>query len=64
FVEQRRNHIIELGVDAERFLSTNLIAKGIVLYNYMHQYPNDSQRTFNAEGRETRYILSDTDADV
>jgi outer membrane receptor protein involved in Fe transport len=64
FVEQRRNHIIELGLDAERFLSTNLIAKGILLYNYTHQYPNDSQRTFDAEGRETRYILSDTDADI
>ena len=64
FVEQRRNHIIELGVDAERFLSTNLIAKGILLYNYTHQYPNDSQRTYDADGRETRYILSDTDADI
>lgn len=64
FVEERRNHIVEVGLDAERLLSENLIAKGIVLYNYTHQYPDNTQRSFNAAGGETRFILSDTDADV
>ena len=38
-------------------------AKGIVLFNYMHQYPDETQRTFNAAGTETRFILSKTNAD-
>jgi len=64
FVEQRRNHIIEVGLDAERFLSQNLLAKAILLYNFMHQYPKNSQRTFDDDGTAVRAVLNDTDADV
>jgi outer membrane receptor protein involved in Fe transport len=64
FNEQRRNHLFELGLDAERFLSTDLLAKGIFLYNYLHQYPDETRRIFNASGVETEYRVSDTEADA
>ncbi len=64
FYDERRNHIVEVGLDAERFLSEDLLAKGIVLYNYTHQYPDATQRTFDNNNIETRYIIEDTDADI
>lgn len=64
FYQERRNHIIEVGLDAERFLSDNLLAKAIVLYNYTNQYPDDTQRTLDHDGIETRFVISDTKADI
>jgi hypothetical protein len=64
FYQERRNRIIEVGLDAERFLSDNLLAKGIFLYNYTNQYPDDTQRTFDGDGIETRFVISDTEADI
>jgi len=64
FNDQRRNLIVEVGVDAERFLSEHLLSKGILLYNFTHMYPDSNQRSFDANGNETRYIVSSTDAEV
>ena len=64
FNDQRRNLVFEVGLDAERFLSENLLSKGILLYNFTHTYPDSSQRSFDANGIETRYIVNSTDADV
>ena len=64
FYDERRNHILEIGLDAERFLSEDLLAKGIFLYNYTHQYPDATQRSFDGNGNETRFIVDDTNADI
>jgi outer membrane receptor protein involved in Fe transport len=64
YIEQRRNQIFEVGLDAERILSQNLLVKGILLYNYTHQYPKDTRRTFDVDEIETRFVLTDTNANI
>jgi outer membrane receptor protein involved in Fe transport len=64
YYDERRNHIFEIGLDAERFLSEDLLAKGILLYNYTNQYPDATQRTFDQDGIETRFIIDDTEGDI
>ena len=60
---ERRNIQFELGMDAERLLQENLLARGIVLFNYLHQYPDDSRRIFNSEDQLVEFRLVETNAD-
>jgi hypothetical protein len=58
----RRNKRLELGVDGERVLNSDLLGKAIVLYSLLDQNPSSSQRDLDASGQQTRFQLEDEDA--
>ena len=57
----RRNKRLEIGIDGERLLSVDLLAKAIVLYSLLDQEPSSSQTDLNASGEQTRFQLEDED---
>jgi len=63
FDEQRRNFQFEIGLDAERLLHEDLLGKAIVLFNNLHQYPDDVRRRFNSTGDLIEFRLVDTQTD-
>ncbi len=62
FVNNRRNKKIEIGMDAERSLTPNLLGKGILLFFRRDQTPFSSQRSFDKFGNQTLYRQADTNA--
>lgn len=57
----RDNRRVEVGIDAERLLSSDLLGKAIVLYSLLDQEPSSSQQDLNADGEEVRFQLEDED---
>ncbi len=55
----RRNTRLELGLDAERELTTNLTGKAIVLYSLLDGDPQQSQEDLDSSGNRTRLQLED-----
>jgi len=55
----RRNKRLEIGLDGERVLSSDLLGKAIVLYSLLDQEPSSSRQDLDADGDQTRFRLED-----
>lgn len=62
FDNDRRNKKIEIGLDAERSLTPDLLAKGILLLFRSDKQPVAEQRNFDDSGVQTVFRQADTDA--
>ncbi|MGK0297673.1 MAG: hypothetical protein ACI9XC_001289 [Gammaproteobacteria bacterium] len=54
FDTTRDANILELGIDIERVLKSNLLGKTIFLYSRVGRDPSSSQQDFNPTGEQTR----------
>ncbi|NCF52313.1 hypothetical protein GWP57_11935 [Gammaproteobacteria bacterium] len=61
-VRKRDNIKFEIGADAERNLSEDLVGKAILLYFQLDQGPSTNQRRYDTDGEETLYRKAETDA--
>lgn len=64
FVDKRDDKQFEFGLDAERKLNPNLLAKAILLFFQLDKTPSSSQRSVDAAGNETLFRKADTDAET
>lgn len=59
FNNTRNVRIFEVGADAERIISSNLLGKAIVLFSRNETDPSTSQQNFNSSGAQTRLQAED-----
>lgn len=59
FTTLRDIRIFELGMDAERVLSSDLISKAILLFSRNETDPSTSEQNFDSGGRQTRLQAED-----
>ena len=62
FLDDRKNLNFELGVNAERFININLLAKLIFLNSYTDYSNNSSQTSINAAGDQTLFRVADSNS--
>ena len=62
FSNDRNDRSIELGFDAERALTPDVIGKGILLFYRQDQTPFSSQTNLDAFGNQTLFRQADTDS--
>jgi hypothetical protein len=60
----RDNRKLEIGLDAERNLSPELIGKAILLFFRLDQSPLSSQRSFDSSGNQTLFRQATTEAET
>jgi hypothetical protein len=58
----RDNKRLEIGLDGERVLSSDLLGKAIILYSLLEQEPSSSQQDLDSDGEQTRFRLEDENA--
>ncbi|NCF52630.1 hypothetical protein GWP57_13555 [Gammaproteobacteria bacterium] len=58
----RDNKRLEIGLDGERILSSDLLGKAIILYSLLEQEPSSSQQDLDSDGQQTRFRLEDESA--
>ena len=58
----RDNKRLEVGLDGERVLSSDLLGKAIILYSLLEQEPSSSQQDLDSDGEQTRFRLEDENA--
>jgi hypothetical protein len=64
FLDDRIDRELELGINAERFVNIDLLAKLIFLYSYRDNSNNSSQTSINADGDRTLFRISDSNRDA
>jgi len=63
-VDERYNRQIEIGINAERRLSEDLVGTAILLHHELHQEPSSSQRRFDSAGDQYLFRLAETEAET